>query len=139
MTVVDANVIFKLIAKEDNSETTRKIFLEKTSAGESIEAPDIAVSEVLNVLWKSYVLRKSMNAKSFEEAVNEFDLIIKEVDLIPAIILKDIALNISVSKRISVYDSMYIAASVYSGSPLMSFDKELIEKASQLGVRILQF
>ncbi len=136
MTVVDANVLFKLVAKEQHSETVRKIFLDKTSIGEPIEAPDIAVSEVLNVLWKSYVLKKSMSASSFEYASRQLDSIIDQLDLIPARSLKDIALKISVDKRITIYDSMYIAASIFKGSPLLSYDKELVEKALELGVMI---
>ena len=136
MTVVDANVLFKLIAKEEHSEKTRKIFLQKTSMGEPIETPDIAVSEVLNALWKSYVLKKSMSLASFEYATKQLDRIIAQLDLIPTSELKDIALKISVEKRIPVYDSMYIAASILRGSPLLSYDGELIEKASQLGVRL---
>jgi predicted nucleic acid-binding protein len=136
MTVVDANALFKLIAKEEHSEAVHRIFLAKTSLGEPIEAPDIVVSEVLNALWKSYVLKKSMDIDSFEYASKQFDFIIGQLDLIPSIELKDIALKISVDKRTTVYDAMYIAASIFKGSPLLSYDKKLIEKASQLGVML---
>jgi predicted nucleic acid-binding protein len=136
MTVVDANVLFKLVAKEKHSEKVREIFLKKTSVGEPMEAPDIAVSEVLNALWKSYVLKKSMSAEGFEYASRQLDLIIAQLNLIPASDLKDIALKIAVEKRITVYDSMYIAASILKGSPLLSYDEELLGTASGLGVML---
>ncbi len=136
MTVVDASALFKLIAKEEHSERVRKFFLEKTSIGEPIEVPDIAVSEVLNALWKSYVLKKDISANNLDYASKQFDFIIEQLDLVSASILKDIALKISVEKGITIYDSMYIAASIFKGSPLLSYDKKLIEKASELGVRL---
>ncbi len=136
MTVVDASALFKLIAEEAHSKEVRKVFLAKTSVGEPIEAPDIAVSEVLNALWKAHALKKSIGVDSFEYASKQFDFIVEQIDLIPARELKEIALRIAVEKRITVYDAMYIAASIYRGSPLLSYDTRLVEKASQLGVML---
>ena len=136
MTVVDASALFKLIAEEEHSDRIRKNLLAKTSVGDPIEAPDIVVPEVLNALWKSYVLKRDMNQSNFESAVKQLDAIMEQLDLISGKELKDIALRVSVEKRIPIYDSMYIAAGIQTGSPLLSCDRELVRKASELGVRI---
>lgn len=139
MIVVDANALFKLLVKEEYSDRTRDIFLRQTSSGEPIDAPDIIVSEVLNSLWKDHVIRKNLNRVAFEQALDNFSSIVKELDLIPASDLKDIAMRIAVSKRVTVYDSMYIAASILRGKPLLSFDEKMLRVASELGVQLVSY
>ncbi len=137
MIVVDANAVFKLVVKEKYSDKTREIFLRQTSSGEPIDAPDVIVSEVLNALWKDYVIRKNLSKNAFEQALDNFSSIINELNLIPANDLKDMAIRIAVSKHVTVYDSMYIAASIMSGKPLLSFDEKMLRIASELGVQLV--
>lgn len=137
MIVVDASALFKLMIIENHSEFVTQIFYKETGAGEPIIIPDLAVSEVLNILWVDYNLKKTIDKDTFDMAVIKFDKIVENLDILPAKSLKDMALKLSVSKNISIYDSMYLASSVSRGAPLMSFDRKMCEKASELGVLVI--
>lgn len=139
MIVVDANAVFKLIVKEKYSDIAREVILQHTDLGEPIDAPDVIVPEVLNALWKGYVVRKNLSKKAFDEALGNFSNIVDDLDLIPAGEIKDIAIRIAVSKHITVYDSMYIATSIFRGKPLLSFDEKMLKVASGLGVQLIRY
>lgn len=138
MIVADASALFKLIVEEEHSRLVRQIFLKETSAGEPIVIPDVAVSEVLNILWVDYKIKKSINEAAFDSAIVSFDKILGNLDVIQAKALKDVALKIAVLRSITVYDSMYIASSLLKGAPLLSFDGEMRNAASKLGVNVLK-
>jgi predicted nucleic acid-binding protein len=137
MIVADASALFKLIVKEDHSKFVDAVFLEETSLGEPIIAPDVMVSEVLNILWVDYTIKKTIRKDAFDAAIINFDKIVENLDIIPAKSLKDVAIKISVSKNVSVYDSMYIASSLFRGASLLSFDGKMCKAAADLGIQIL--
>lgn len=137
MMVVDASALYKLVVREKNSEQARGIILNETSAGGPIEAPDLIVSEVLNALWASYAEKKSISKSEFDSAVEKLDGIMEDLDIIPATLLKEAAVNVALLKGLPVYDSMYVAAGLLKGAPVLSFDSDLRDAAAELGVRVL--
>lgn len=138
MMVADASALYKLVVEEKHSETVRRIFQKESSMGEPIEVPDLAVSEALNIAWVDYKLKKSITKDAFESAIKNLNKIFDGLDIIPAQSLKDIAVNIAILKNITVYDSMYISASLLKGAPLLSFDNRMRAVATELGITTLQ-
>jgi predicted nucleic acid-binding protein len=137
MIVADASALVKLVVEEEHSALARQIILKETSVGEPIEVPDLAISEVLNTLWVYYTKKKRITEAAYDTAVANFDKIIKNLDIIPATSLKDVALRVAVLKGRSVYDSMYIASSLLKGAPLLTFDVPMRNTASGLGVTVI--
>ena len=70
-------------------------------------------------------------------AIVNFDKIIDNLDIIPGKLLKDIAIKLAASKNTAVYDSRYLAANLFRGTPLLSFDGKMQKIASDLGVPVL--
>jgi len=135
--VADASAIYKLIIREEHSKFVEDIFSEETSKGEPIVIPDVAISEVLNVLWVDYIKKKNIDSNTFDSAIVNFDKIIENLDILPGKSLKDIAIKLAASNNTSVYDSMYIAASLFRRTSLLSFDGNMQRVASQLGIPLL--
>ena len=137
MIVADASALVKLVVEEEHSALARQIFLKETSAGEPIEVPNLAVSEVLNALWVDYTKKRSIGKAAYDSAVANFGMIVEGLDIIAAKSLKDVALKIAVLKDVCVYDSMYVASSLLKGAPLLTFDGPMRNAASELGIVVL--
>lgn len=135
--VADASALYKLVIEEKRSDLVRKIFQKEASAGQPIEVPDLAVSEVLNIAWVDYKVKKNISEATFEAAILNLDRIIVDLDILPAKYLKDVAVKIAVLKGITVYDAMYVSASLLKGASLLSFDGKMCDAAAELGVTIL--
>jgi predicted nucleic acid-binding protein len=138
MMVADASALYKLVIEEKHSDLVRKIVQEGVATGEPVEVPDLAVSEVLNIAWVDYKVKKSISEAVFETAIANLDKIIGDLDIIPAKSLKAVAVKIAVLKGITVYDAMYVSASLLKGAPLLSFDRKMQDAAAELGINVLE-
>ena len=136
MAVLDASFIVKLIVNEECSEAAFKVYQEFTVAAEELHVPCIAFSEVVNAVWKHYVLLKDIDRREAEESLRllqEISRVLIVHDTAP--ILYE-AFDLAAALRVSVYDSIYLALARKLRQPLYTFDKTLQEKVK--GVKELE-
>jgi len=128
---VDASLIGAFILKEDGWENFADIL-------ENALTIDHAIKEVSNAIWKAhikgYIGLEDVKTK-FEALKKLFSLnltIVSEIDLL------DKTMEISLSQRIPVYDSLYIALAITKKASFSSLDKTQLNVAKEMGIPIVQ-
>lgn len=117
--VIDASVVIKLFFEEEHSDAAEQCV---QAAGELL-APDLIWAEAGNVIWK----RQRRGDISQEDAAQIAGQILglplrthATADLVAD------ALDLAMRFDRSVYDSLYLALAVKSGSILVSADRRLV-------------
>lgn len=139
MIVADASAIFKLVVEEAHSSEARDVFLKETSAAEPVVEPDIALAEVFNVLWNIYTLKREIEKGEFLIARENLIKIWNKLQIIRTVELVEVASEIANSRGLTIYDSMYISASLHSGAELLTFDQKMGLEAKKMGIRLVKF
>lgn len=137
MITIDASAILKVIITENDSGLARAAFSKITEDGEPLLSPDIVFSEVMNGLWKHYALIKDINAKKLEMARSGLNSIYENLGISSQTELGEDALKIATSHKITFYDSLYVALSIRMKAPLLTFDRQLKEKAKEVGFELV--
>ncbi len=124
--ILDSGVIAAIFFKEDASER----------AASAAEAPelitlDLAYVEVANVAWKRVVIFKEPRELMLEALKSSSDFITGACDVIASEDLLDEAFKIAVSEKITIYDSLFVAASEREKIPLLTTDGKLHEKLNR--------
>ncbi len=138
MMTIDANALVKLVIDEDHSEEVRHIVYETLSKDEPLIAPNIALPEAMNVLWVYSVKRKKLNK---DKALLAFDRLLSiwtQIKHVDSDDLHKVSMAIALDSKLTVYDSLYVAASVLYKSPLLTFDKEILSKANGIGITLVK-
>lgn len=136
MITIDASAIIKVIITEEGSETARGAFSKITGNGEPMLSPNIVLSEVLNGLWKHYIMKKDINREQLEMARISLSKIYDNLDISSQTELADDAFKIAVNSKITIYDSLYVALSKKMRAPLLTFDKSLKNKAKEMDLKL---
>jgi predicted nucleic acid-binding protein len=131
--VVDASVAAKWYFDEEHSAQAARLLADDRS---DLAAPDFVRIEVAAVAWKR-VIRKEIEPEKAESILRE--LLTVPLDLEPAVELVLAALSIALQTQRTVYDAIYLALAVQSGSPLLTGDRKLFEaiKAGPLSAHIM--
>jgi len=134
--VLDASALVKLVIEETGSSEARRVVREAFAYGLNINAPDIALAEALNALWRHRVLIQDLGENEFRETVNDLIALWKRITVFKSISLASKAIEIAVKYRITVYDALYLALAISTNSTLLTFDEELRKIAKEIGVAI---
>ena len=133
MIVIDASSLAKYILREDNWKKVREyLFNDPCSI-------TLILAEVSNAIWKQRVIRQEISA---EEATVMLDAL-REIHsnilfLEPLENYLEEALRISMSEKITVYDSLYIAQAKKYGELITSDNKQgFIAKKMNINVKII--
>jgi len=117
----------------------------KKLGGESIEVleesatVDLAAYELGNILWKEYTLRRLIG---LEEAVRRAEQIAKILEVIQLENIKSAeefkeVMKLAAQLDLTFYDASYLYLAKKTGMPLVTEDKELLEKAKNASVKAL--
>ncbi len=135
MIVLDASAVVKLIIDEPDSDLVRKKIDSEAKEGEPIYAPDIALAESINAIWKYSGLKGRKNVDPYR-ALADLMLIWDRLSIVDTETLAPIAMKIAVENRITIYDALYAALSKLNRAPLLTFDKSLKGKAGKIGIEL---
>ena len=138
MIVVDASAIVKLAITESHSNAVYSIISSETSNEDPIFAPDIIISEALNAVWANFAVKKKIDEKKVNEAFEILMAIFDNIEIVPTVQLASSAMGIAKKHKLSFYDSLYVAASLANNVSLLTFDKEIISKAKELGISLVE-
>ena len=120
--VVDASVAVKWYLPEEHSDCAARL----CRSGTVLEAPDLLHGEVGNALWKR-VRRGELIRDQAGEIIAALGLM--PIEMYPSRLLAAAALQIACEINLTVYDSLYIAAAMLTGSRLVTADRRLFESA----------
>ena len=113
------------------------IFLPEAITDKAIEAAvdhecttvDLAYTEVANAAWKRAV-HTGQDMQTVKTALDDAMAFIKETcDVIPADELINPAWDLACRHRITIYDALFVAASIRCDAPLVTADKRLAAAA----------
>jgi len=120
--VVDASVAVKWYLPEQHGDCATRLCRSDTV----LEAPDLLHSEIGNALWKR-VRRKELTRDQAGEII--FALSRTPIEMYPSRLLSAAALQIACETNLTVYDSLYLATAVLTGSRLVTADRRFYETA----------
>lgn len=125
--VVDANVIVPFVLPEARSAEIRRVFDAAHDGRARLVAPAFWRVECGNVIWK-YARRGFMEAGAARDAFDLLDAL--PIASIDTEILIDTALDVALACGLTVYDSLYVAAALFTEGTLVTADDDLRERAS---------
>jgi len=129
--VVDSSLIGAFILKEEGWE-------DYAGTLENALTVDHAIKEVGNAIWKAYI-RKHIGLEDVKikfEALKK--LFSKNLTMFPEMELLEGAMDIALSHKIPIYDSLYLALALIKGASFSSLDETQLSIARKLGVPIIQ-
>lgn len=115
------------------------IFLPETITGKAIDAAydhtcitvDLAYTEVANAAWKRAVHAGNDPGTVKASLDNAIAFIRETCEVIPAHDLIIPAWDLSCHHRITIYDALFVAASILNNAPLVTVDKRLASAVSK--------
>ncbi|MEM3430242.1 MAG: type II toxin-antitoxin system VapC family toxin [Candidatus Bathyarchaeia archaeon] len=126
-----------MIIEESGSHEAREIVSSALNSGMEVIAPDIALSESLNVLWKHCFIVKDLKSDELVAAVEDLLALWNGLKECPTCSAAREVIQIASSLSITVYDSIYLAVARFYKSRLFTFDRNLEEAAWKLGISTL--
>lgn len=138
MTVIDANSIVKLALEEPYSKKVREFIRNALTGEEEITTVDIALAEALNAVWKHNVVIKDLSDQKADTASIEILEFWDNLDRVPSAAIADKAMRIAKTHKLTVYDSLYVAAAIKHQAPLLTFDKAIKENEARLGIELVK-
>ena len=120
--VVDASVAVKWYLPEEHGDCAARL----CRGGTALEAPDLLHSEIGNALWKR-VRRRELTRDQAGEIIVALGQM--PIEMYPSRMLSAAALQIACETNLTVYDSLYIATAMLTGSRLVTADRHVYETA----------
>lgn len=128
MIIIDTNIVLSWVIQQDVPEID---FIEHSQC----IAPQFLKIETINILRKYYVMKKiplHIIEQYYEDILIVIDIFVPDETIL------DRAKSISFAINHPIYDCLFIALAQQFESPLLSFDKRLLEKADSLGVETIK-
>jgi len=125
--VVDASVVAAAFFRERHSDAARALL----TGGDELYAPDLVWAEVANVIWKRCG-RGEIEAAEAAEMLR--DVLALPLQVTPSDQLAEDALELALRTGRTVYDCLYLAVAVRTGSPLLTADKRLVNALAKTPV-----
>lgn len=138
MIVIDANSIVKLALEEPYSKETREFIRGALNGEDNIATVDIALAEALNAVWKHNLVIKDLSDQKAELAGTEIMEFWEDINKVPSQLIADKARRIAKTHKLTVYDSLYVAAAIKHDSILLTFDRAIKENVARLGVELVK-
>ena len=129
MIVIDSSALAKYLLKEEGWREVRK-HLE-----EGCVTLGLAIEEVVNALWKRIVMGHLDEGYAKEVMRSFLESGIVKVEGQGQLLEE--ALSVAVRRKMTVYDSMFIALAKKRGLPLLTSDKEQAKAAEEEGVKTI--
>jgi predicted nucleic acid-binding protein len=137
MIILDASALIKLVVREENTDRVRALVSRAISNGDVMAAPEIAFPESLNGLWRHVALLKDVKRKELPDRLAMLDFIWSRMLCLNSTKLAQKALDVGIDNTLSIYDALYVTASLVNNAPLLTFDGSIIKKAAKLGIELL--
>jgi len=132
--VIDASSLAKYIIKEEGWAG-----VEKHLVNNQVYTLDLAVKEVLNVIWKYSVIFRALSPniamEKYSILTNLIENKIVSIDDEKRY-LKE-AFNIALKMKLTIYDALYIAQAIKLNAKLLTSDEDQARVARNLGLRVI--
>jgi predicted nucleic acid-binding protein len=123
--ILDSSIIAAIFFKEEASERA-----ERVAENYKLITLDLAIPEVANVAWKRVIFfneSREIALKALKKSIDFITGVCEVISFTSWELLED-AFEIAIADKITVYDSLFIAASEREKAPLLTADRKLHEK-----------
>jgi predicted nucleic acid-binding protein len=130
--ILDSSILVKLVMDEPDSKEARKTVADGLKKGYTLHTVDIALAEVLNVVWKHANILKDLKMEEAKPAAEDLTKIYDGLKIITTRELEDETMQIALTQNMTVYDSLYIAATQKLNGTLYTADQKLYTTADRV-------
>ena len=123
--ILDSSVIAAIFFKKEFSERA-----ERVAEINKLITVDLAMVEVANVAYKRVALFKESKEIGLKALRRSIDFIVTACEVISSQGLLEDAFEIAIADTITIYDSLFVAASEREKLPLFTADEKLYEKVT---------
>jgi predicted nucleic acid-binding protein len=128
--LLDSSILVKLVVNEKGSEDARETVKKHLREGYQLHTVDLALPEALNALWKHVIIHTDLSEKQAEHVIEDLQSIWMGLNVVSSHEVTHRAFQIAVDNRLTVYDSLFIAAAKCQSAKLFTADVKLF-KASE--------
>jgi len=132
--VFDASVLAALYVSEEGSRAAEAAFAHVIGSEHQVHAPDFALLEVANVLWKR-VRRSEVSGDAALRAVN--DLSATPILFHPTGLLAPQALVLAIAHGFTSYDATYVALATRVGGTVVTNDRRMRQLGAGAGLPVV--
>ncbi len=125
--LLDTSIIVKLVIEEPGSKRARIRVKETLAQGHTLISVDEALPEALNALWKHATIHHDLDVEEATRAAEDLLLLWDKINIIPSHEVSADAFRTAIQLKLSVYDSLFLAASKKTTSTLYTADARLHE------------
>lgn len=120
--IADASIIAKWLLRESGYEYSERLMEAWTDGRITLHAPEILIAEVASAIWKG-VMREKMPEDEAQQLYFWFQKYCPV--LVPLASLTEPALELAVRHRQTVYDCLYVALAMETGTAFVTADQKL--------------
>lgn len=95
---------------------------------------DIALAESLNALWKHVKIHKDLKTEDAKSAIQDLTKIYDTLNILTARELSEETADIALTQNITIYDSLYMAATRKLKATLYTADRKLHNTSKKITV-----
>ena len=121
--ILDSSVIAAIFFREESSDRA-----EKAAENYELITVDLAIAEVANVAWKRVMFFHESKELALKALKKSVDFTLRVCKVISSEEVIEDAFEIAITDKITIYDSLFIAASEREKAPLLTTDAKLHEK-----------
>jgi len=127
MNIIDSSVLVKFFLKEPGWENVKEHIINSVGI-------ELNIKELYNAIWKKNIMKQIILSKEILKDLSEIDQVITIVDQRKYM---NIALEVAVANKITVYDSLFIAIAKAQNYRLVTCDVKQAEIAKKLDVKVI--
>ncbi|MGB3309693.1 MAG: type II toxin-antitoxin system VapC family toxin [Nodosilinea sp.] len=127
--VVDSSVAVKWFIPQIHSDKARQILSAYQEGELDLLAPDLIYAEVGNIVWKLNRFQE-LSEQDAGNALKAFQLV--DVSITPSSLLLNDAYHFAKEYQRTVYDSLYIALSLWHQCPFVTGDRKLVNAVNPM-------
>jgi predicted nucleic acid-binding protein len=122
--VLDSSVAAKWLVPERDSDKARNLFEAWSDGQVDLIAPTLLIAEIASMLWKRAIRGIVPGAEALRlfRSFLELGLVLTPIKTVASA-----ALRLSLARRHSLYDSLYVALAATEGCELMTADEKLFK------------
>ncbi len=132
MIVIDSSSLVKYLLREEGWQQIEQYLVQ------GVVTLDYSRKEVLNAIWKHYVVRRVIDRKQTEELRRAFESLIDAKIIIIEEEERYIekAFDIALTNQLTIYDALYVSQALRWGK-LLTSDKLQGEVARKIGIEVI--
>jgi len=122
----------KLVTTEPGSKEARTSITNLLRKGYSFYTVDIALAESLNAIWKHVKIHKDLKTEGVKSAIQDLTKIHDKLNILTTRELSEETTDIALTQNITIYDSLYIAATRKLKATLYTADRKLCNMSKKI-------